>query len=105
MQPWLTCVLPSIRNLRLGATEFAKATAATLVIHGIQDRSSPYGGGREWALRLPNARLLTVLGAAHVPWIEAPDLVFGSIDRFLDGRWPDAAEAVTSLDSLRAEVG
>jgi pimeloyl-ACP methyl ester carboxylesterase len=69
-----------------------------LTIHGSKDRSAPYGGGREWALRLANARLLTVGQAAHAPWIEAPELTFGSIKTFLDGTWPEAAEKVTSLD-------
>jgi hypothetical protein len=49
-----------------------------------------HGGGREWASTLPNARLLTVENAAHAPWIEAPDLVFGSMSTFLDGAWPEA---------------
>jgi pimeloyl-ACP methyl ester carboxylesterase len=49
-------------------------------------------------LILPNARLVTVENAAHVPWIEAPEKVFGSIETFLDGAWPEAAEVVKSLD-------
>jgi hypothetical protein len=40
--------------------------------------------------------LLTVAGAAHVPWIEAPELTFGAIDVFLSGEWPESAERVTS---------
>jgi pimeloyl-ACP methyl ester carboxylesterase len=43
---------------------------------------------------LPNARLLTVTGAGHAPWIEAPDLVFRAIDVFLRGAWPAEAEQV-----------
>src|SRR5437667_10930358 len=39
-----------------------------LTVHGTKDRSSPYGGGREWALMLPNARLLTIENVAHAPW-------------------------------------
>ncbi|HEY7284743.1 MAG TPA: hypothetical protein VH497_04815, partial [Vicinamibacterales bacterium] len=54
---------------------------------------SPYGGGLDWAASLGNARLLTVENAAHAPWIEAPDLVFGAIRTFLDGSWPTSAEA------------
>jgi pimeloyl-ACP methyl ester carboxylesterase len=62
-----------------------------LVVHGINDRSAPYGAGRDWAALLPNARLLTVDNAGHVPWIEAPELVLGSIRTFLDGEWPALA--------------
>jgi pimeloyl-ACP methyl ester carboxylesterase len=69
-----------------------------LVIHGRKDRSAAYGGGRDWALRLPHARLVTVDRAAHVPWIEEPALVFDAIETFLDGRWPEMAENVTALD-------
>jgi len=91
-------VLPSIQRLTLTDSDFAKAAAPVLAIHGRKDRSSSYGGGREWVMRLPNARLVTVDNAAHVPWIEDPDKVFGAIATFLGGAWPAAAERVESLD-------
>jgi hypothetical protein len=50
---------------------------------------------------LPDARLLTVENAAHVPWVEAPELVFGSIETFLDGAWPEGVEQVTSLEPAK----
>jgi pimeloyl-ACP methyl ester carboxylesterase len=68
-----------------------------LIVHGTKDRSTPYGGGREWALTLPNARLLSVENTAHAPWIEAPDKVLDSIELFLNGNWPDQAETVAAL--------
>jgi pimeloyl-ACP methyl ester carboxylesterase len=85
---------PSIQQLKLTAEDFGCATMPVLVIHGTKDRSGPYGGARDWARLLPNARLLTVHDAAHVPWIEAPGLVLGSIRTFLDGEWPAAAERI-----------
>jgi len=91
---WLGQLSPSIQSLKLAAEDFAKATAPVLIVHGTRDRNAPYGGGRDWAALLPNARLLTVPDAAHAPWIEAPELVFQSIETFLDGAWPDAAEIV-----------
>jgi proline iminopeptidase len=100
MKYWTESMVPSIQALHLGAEEMARVTMPVLTIHGARDRQSPYGAGREWALTLPNARLLTVEDAAHVPWIEAPEKVFGAIVTFLDGVWPQAAEAVTSLDPL-----
>jgi proline iminopeptidase len=97
LKQWNENVLPSIQNLNLTADEISKAKAPVLVIHGRKDRSSSYGGGRDWALRLPDARLVTVENAAHVPWIEAPDKVFGAVETFLRGEWPETAEKVESL--------
>jgi len=88
-------VQPSLQRLNLGAADFAKVSAPFLVVHGRLDRSAPWGAGREWARRLPEARLLTVPEAAHAPWIEAPERFAGAIARFLDGEWPPGAEPVT----------
>jgi pimeloyl-ACP methyl ester carboxylesterase len=95
MRYWTAHILPSIQSLKLTAEEMARAKAPVLIVHGKQDRSAPYGGGLDWAMQLPDARLVTVENAAHAPWIEAPELVFDSIKTFLDGAWPEAAEKVT----------
>jgi len=100
MKYWQETIYPSIKNLNFTAAEFSKVQPPVLTIHGVKDRSAPYGGGREWALLLPNARLLTVENAGHAPWIEAPDEVLDSIDTFLGGSWPEAAQKVMSLDPL-----
>jgi pimeloyl-ACP methyl ester carboxylesterase len=92
-------IIPSIQRLSLTAEDLAQVAAPVLAIHGRNDRQAPYGGGREWAMTLPNARLVTVERAAHLPWIEAPDVVLSSIRTFLDGRWPEAAEKVESLSA------
>jgi pimeloyl-ACP methyl ester carboxylesterase len=102
MRYWTGHIMPSIQSLKLTAEDFAKATAPVLIVHGAKDRSAPYGGGRDWALRLPDARLVTVENAAHAPWIEAPDLVLGSIKTFFDGAWPEAARKVESLETNSA---
>jgi pimeloyl-ACP methyl ester carboxylesterase len=73
---------------------YARLDIPVLTIHGTQDRNAPYGGGREWAAHLPDARLLTVQGAAHMLWLDAPGTVFPAIDRFLKGEWPDAVALV-----------
>ena len=98
LSQWNEHLLPSIERLNLTADDIAKVSMPVLCIHGRKDRSSSYGGGRDWALRLPDARLVTVDNAAHVPWIEDPVKVFGALETFLGGAWPDAAETVTSLD-------
>jgi proline iminopeptidase len=97
MKYWTEHVFPSIQNLNLAADEVAKVKTPVLVVHGTKDRSSPYGGGRDWAMMFANARLVTVENAAHAPWIEAPERVFGAIETFLDGQWPEAAQKVTIL--------
>ena len=67
-----------------------------LTIHGTRDRNAVYGAGREWAYLLPNARLLTIEGAAHQSFAEQPDLVRPAITAFLRGDWPEKAEKVTA---------
>ena len=103
MKYWTEHIFPSIQNLNLAAEEIAKVKAPVLVVHGTKDRSSPYGGGRDWATMFANARLVTVENAAHAPWIEASDLVFTAIETFLDGQWPEAAQTVVRLED--AELG
>ena len=98
MQYWMAHVFPSLQRLSPRDADLQRVTSPVLTIHGRRDRSAPYGGGREWAWRLPNARLLTVDAAGHAPWIESPDIVLPAIATFLDGQWPERAEQVTSLD-------
>ncbi len=98
MQYWGESVLPSIQKLQFSRESLAAAQADTLIVHGTRDRSSPYGGGRDWAMMLPNARLVTIENAAHAPWIENPPAVFEAIKEFLSGRWPESAKKVESLE-------
>jgi proline iminopeptidase len=98
MPTWLHHLQPSIHALQLTAEGVAHVTSPVLVIHGRKDRSAPYGGGRDWAALLPNARLLTIADGGHVPWIEAPDEVLGAMRAFLEGAWPAAAERVAPAE-------
>ena len=97
MSYWMGFLMPSIQSLNFTSEQLAKVSAPVLNVHGTKDRSAPYGGGREWALILPNARFLTVDNVAHAPWIEAPEKVLGPIGTFLNGTWPEAAEKVEAL--------
>ena len=76
----------SIQKLTLTKDDFRRITAPVLTIHGTFDRNAPYGSGREWASTLPNARLLTIPGAGHASWLEAPDVIFPAIRAFLRGK-------------------
>jgi proline iminopeptidase len=100
MRYWSEFLLPSIERLVFTEEEVTGVTMPVLVIHGTKDRSAAYGGGREWALRLPNARLLTVEDAAHAPWIEASGEVVGPIQGFLGGVWPEGTEKVDAYSGL-----
>ena len=91
---WAAHVEPSLKALPARAVDLAAVLCPVLVVHGTHDRSAPYAAGREWAARLPNARLLTVPDVAHAPWLEAPGTVIPALLTFLDGAWPDAAERV-----------
>jgi pimeloyl-ACP methyl ester carboxylesterase len=85
MSYWMRSLLPSIQSLNFSSEDLPKVQGPVLAVHGTKDRSAPYGGGREWALILPNTRLLTIEDVAHAPWIEAPDKVLGPIKTFLNG--------------------
>ncbi|MGZ7040142.1 MAG: alpha/beta fold hydrolase, partial [Thermoanaerobaculia bacterium] len=100
---WIESILPSMQELRLEQAAIDRATRPVLTIHGRNDRSAPYGGGREWAMRLPDARLVTVYNAGHAPWIEDAAKVFESIEVFLAGAWPEGAERVVEIDPGRFE--
>lgn len=95
MQHFSSNILPSLKALTFSPEQLARADMPALTIHGTKDRTAPYGGGREWASLLPNARLLTIDDAAHAPWIEAPEVVFDALDRFLSGEWPQKALTVS----------
>jgi proline iminopeptidase len=101
MRYWMEVVQPSLRALDLSKERLSALRAPVLTIHGTRDRCAPYAGGRDWAMRLGNARLLTVEGAGHAPWIEAPAQVFRTLETFLQGGWPQEARAVTSLEPVR----
>ncbi len=87
----------SIQTIDLTNADLAKISMPVLTIHGTKDKNAPYGGGREWAMKLPNARLLTVQGGAHQSFDEYPEIVIPAIDQFLKGSWPTSAEKVTML--------
>ncbi|HEV2912361.1 MAG TPA: alpha/beta hydrolase [Pyrinomonadaceae bacterium] len=91
----------SVQKLNVSWEKVAKVTQPVLTVHGTKDRNAPYGAGREWALRLPNARLLTIRDAAHQSFAEYPEIIINALRAFLGGRWPDGAEKVTEIDNQK----
>jgi pimeloyl-ACP methyl ester carboxylesterase len=88
----------AVQRLDVPKESAARVRVPVLTIHGTWDRNAPYAAGREWALTLPNARLITVERAAHQVTTDAPEIVLPAIDTFVGGRWPERAEKVTSLE-------
>lgn len=87
----MTRLMPALQSCTLQEADLATVRGPVLIIHGRRDRSAPYAGGREWARLLPNARLVSVEEAGHMPWIESPAEVLGAAATFLSGEWPATA--------------
>jgi pimeloyl-ACP methyl ester carboxylesterase/ketosteroid isomerase-like protein len=68
---------------KMEKVDFSSIKVPALVIHGTFDRNAPYGSGLEWSSTMPNAKLLTVKGAAHAAWVDAPEIVLPAIREFL----------------------
>lgn len=81
--------------LDLGAYDWSDGlrglAAPTLVIHGERDQI-PLGTARQWVELLPAARLMTLPGVGHFPWVESPEPFFGAVADFLGNAWPERAE-------------
>jgi pimeloyl-ACP methyl ester carboxylesterase len=67
----------------------------TLVVHGLDD-TIPVASSRDWAASFPDARLLTMPGVGHFPWLEDPQTFFRAARQFLNGVWPEGALQITA---------
>jgi pimeloyl-ACP methyl ester carboxylesterase/DNA-binding CsgD family transcriptional regulator len=69
--------------------------APTVVVHRRADRAIPYACGRDLAGSIPGARLVSVDGDAHLPWVGDWMSVSRALGSFLTGTHaPDPAAAV-----------
>jgi pimeloyl-ACP methyl ester carboxylesterase/ketosteroid isomerase-like protein len=78
----------------LTEAELKTVTVPVLTIHGASDRTAPIANGRNWAAQLPDARLVTVPGAAHMLWLDDPVTTFAAMRAFLRGEWPLGSEKI-----------
>lgn len=83
--------MESLGDARDLAARAAGIGAPVLVIHGRQDLVANPEGAREWARRIPGARLLLLGNTGHLPHLEAAPVVAEAIAEFLGGRWPTRA--------------
>ena len=67
--------------------------APVLVVHGEAD-PIPVESSEAWARGFPNAHLLLLKGAGHVPQVEQPEVFFGAVEAFLKGAPVPGAKAV-----------
>lgn len=58
-------------------------TAPTLILHGTED-PIPLDSSQAAAAVMPDARLVTLPGSGHVPYVESPDPLFAAIFEFLE---------------------
>lgn len=63
----------------------ARIRTEALVIHRRKDRAIPLEAGRRLAAELPRARLVTLDGDIHVPWIDG-DAIADTVHSFLAGK-------------------
>lgn len=92
LYPWFGALLDSFGTFDHGPA-FRALPVRTLVIHGRED-GIPLAGGRAWVAGARDARLLVLTPAGHFPFLERPLDFTRAARTFLDGGWPDAAEAV-----------
>jgi pimeloyl-ACP methyl ester carboxylesterase/DNA-binding CsgD family transcriptional regulator len=74
--------------------------APTVVVHRRSDRAIPYACGRDVAGSIPNARLVSLDGDAHLPWVGDWMSVSRALGSFLTGT-PAADPAAAVLLSRR----
>ena len=97
LMPFLDSVLATMNKVTLDPADLKKITARVLTIHGTADRNARYEGGRAWASSVPDGRLVTIPGAAHMMWLDAPEVTFAAIRAFLREEWPLGSQRVEGL--------
>ena len=76
-------------------TSLGVVEVPVLVVHGEAD-PIPVAASEAWARAMPNARLLLIKGAGHLPQVEQPEIFFGAVETFLKGGWVPEAKTVQS---------
>jgi pimeloyl-ACP methyl ester carboxylesterase len=89
------------RNLARGGLHVARAdltaeltavTAPTLLVWGARDGVVRIEAASTWLERMPDARLIVIPGAGHVPMVESPVELAEAIGSFLEERFDEARD-------------
>ena len=72
--------------------ELAAVTAPTLLVWGARDGVVPIGEASIWLERMPDARLIVIPGAGHVPMVDSPVELAEAIRPFLEKRFDEARD-------------
>lgn len=64
--------------------QLSQVRTPVLIVWGDADQG-PESAVREWVASWPNAQLLVIHGAGHLPWLEHPEIFFPAVDHFLRG--------------------
>jgi DNA-binding response OmpR family regulator len=80
----------------------SRVRAEALVIHRRKDRAIPLEAGQRLAAELPRARLITLDGDMHLPWVDG-DTIVDTIHSFLAGEEIPAANASARPSGCRLD--
>jgi pimeloyl-ACP methyl ester carboxylesterase/DNA-binding CsgD family transcriptional regulator len=80
----------------------AQVAAPTLVVHRRDDRAIPYRAGRELAAQIPDARMVSLPGRSHFPYVGDAAAVVRAILEFVDDAAPAPAGAGPRSGELTA---
>lgn len=72
--------------------ELGAISAPTLLVWGAHDRVVPVTEAPAWIEYLPDARLLVLPAASHVPMVESPDELVAAIVAFRQERFDQPAD-------------
>ncbi len=72
--------------------ELARVTAPTLLVWGARDGVVPIEEASIWLERMPDARLIVIPGAGHVPMVDSPVELAEAIRPFLEERFDEARD-------------
>jgi len=73
---------PQVANETVG-DKLAGITVPTLVVWGANDELLPPDEGRDYAAKIPNAKLVIIQDCGHVPSVEKPEAFLSAVISFL----------------------